>query len=72
MRIVDLTDGIADATELLQSAATLPVRYMESCSDLAPEEVCRHISGLMQLARLAATLAELATDTLVERTSDES
>ena len=66
MRIIDLTDGVAEAVEMLQTAAIARANYTDSCSDLLPEELCAHISSLCQLARLASTLAELAADTLSE------
>ncbi len=66
MRIVDLTDSVSEAVELLQTAAIARANYIESCGDLLPEELCLHISKLAQLSRLASTLAELAADTLAE------
>lgn len=69
MRIVDLTSGVEEAIELLQSAAIAQHNYTLSCGDLLPEELCNHISRLAQLSRLASTLAELAADTLAEEQS---
>lgn len=66
MRVVDLTGDVETAIEQLQLAASMPGNYMASCGDLAPEELCVHISKLAQLARLASTLSELALDTLTE------
>lgn len=66
MRIVDLTESLEESVELLQSAAIARGNYVQSCSDLLPEELCAHISRLCQLSRLASTLAELAADTLAE------
>lgn len=65
-RIVDLDDAVNAASETLSQVALHPVSFVESCGDLLPEEVCRYAADLMQLARLASTLAELAVDSLAE------
>lgn len=68
-RLADLTETVVETIETLRSAATMPSHYIESCGDLAPEELCTQASRLMELARLASTLAELAIDTLAEEQS---
>lgn len=64
MRPIDLSDGLDEAIELLQTTAIAHQNYTDACGDLLPEELCQHISKLSQLARLASTLAEIASDTL--------
>ena len=70
MRVVDLTDTVAECSETLLQAAIAQSNYRDSCGDLLPEELCQHISKLCELARLASTLAELASDTLAESEDD--
>ncbi len=66
MRIFDLTQTVAEATEVLQTAAAARSAYQQSCRLITPEEVCAHMSALNRLSRLASTLAELAADELAE------
>ena len=69
MRIVDLSGTVAETIETLREAASRPSHYGNSCGDLAPEELCLHISRLLELSRLATTLGELAVTTLTEEQS---
>lgn len=64
MRIVDLSTNIDDTVELLRGCAINQSGYRASCYDLTGDELLPIVSKLLELARLANTLAELAIDSL--------
>ncbi len=66
MRIVDLDDIVTSAHESLSQAAASPSNFLASCGDLTPEELCRYIADLADLAHMASYLAGMAANSLAE------